>query len=105
MLSSWSGFRNSFGDIVDRPSYSFEQYMDWIISSIACGGDKSIRFPMSFKFGSVIEDLLLRLQKSDLYPVSVDESPEWLSDRERRLVSHCYGLFLTTRWTQKYFCF
>jgi len=60
---------------------------------------------MSFQFGSVIEDLLLRLQKSDLYPVSADESSEWLSDRERRLVSHCYGLLSTTRWTQKCFCF
>jgi hypothetical protein len=27
MLSSWSGFRNIYGGIVDRLDYSFEQYM------------------------------------------------------------------------------
>ena len=94
MLSSWSGFRNTYRGIVETPDHSFEQYMELIISSIACGGDKSIRFPMSFQFGSVIEDLLLRLQKSDLYPVSADESSEWLSDRERRLVESMLRTFL-----------
>lgn len=57
-----------------------------------------------FKFGSVIEDLLLRLQKSDLYPVSADEPSNGFLIASGGLLSQCYGLFSITRWTQNRFC-
>lgn len=44
------------------------------------------------------------LAKRDLYPVSADESSEWLSDHERRFVSQSCGLISTTRWMQNHYC-